>query len=213
MSDAVGGDPIPEPPAPRKPWVALVATLLVVAAVVAVVVVLHAQKVTPFLPAAERDCGAAKALIAPGGTLPMDCEVKDLASNHVMTLAQYSAGKPMVINFWASWCESCIQEMPGLQQVYKAAAGQVSFLGLDLLGVQGEIASYATQFAHQRAVTYPLAYDDNALLYSRVVLRFLPPTTVFVKPDGTMVEAHIGELTPEELRTLIATDLGVKVAA
>lgn len=209
MSDPAPADATP----PRTPWVPVVAILLVVAAVVAVVVVLHAQKVHPFLPAAARNCGTAKAQIAPGSTLPMSCEVKDLASNHAMTLAQYSAGKPMVINFWASWCESCIQEMPGLQQVYKASAGQVSFLGLDLLGVQGEIASYATQFAHQRAVTYPLAYDDTALLYSRVVLRFLPPTTVFVKPDGTLVETHIGELTPTELRGLIAKDLGVQVAA
>lgn len=192
---------------------AVIATLVVVAAVAAVVVVLHAQKVTPFLPAAERHCGAAKALIATGGTLPMGCEVEDLATDHIMTLAQYSAGKPMVINFWASWCESCIQEMPGLQQVYKASAGQVSFLGLDLLGVQGEIASYATQFARQRAVTYPLAYDDQALLYSRVVRRFLPPTTAFVKADGTLVDVHIGELTPADLRTMIARDLDVKVPA
>jgi len=206
-------EPAPDQIPPRKPWVPLIATLLVVAAVVAVVLVLHAQKIKPFRPAAERDCGAGGALIATGASLPMGCEVHDLATGHTMTLAQYSAGKPMVINFWASWCESCIQEMPGLQQVYKASAGQVSFLGLDLLGVQGEIPSYATQFASQRAVTYPLAYDDKALLYSRVALRFLPPTTAFVKADGTLVEVHIGELTPTDLRTMIANDLGVKVAA
>ena len=192
---------------------AVIAALVVGAAVAAVVLVLHAQKVTPFRPAAERDCGAAKVLIAPGATLPMDCEVQDLATDHVMTLAQYSAGKPMVINFWASWCESCIQEMPGLQQVYTASGGQVSFLGLDLLGVQGEIASYATQFARQRAVTYPLAFDDEALLYGRVALRFLPPTTAFVKADGTLVDVHIGELTPADLRSMIASDLDVKVPA
>jgi len=67
-------------------------------------------------------------------------------------------------------------------------------------------------FATQRAVAYPLAYDDGGLLYSRISLRVLPPTTAFVRADGTLAGLHIGQLDAPDLRQLISRYLGIKVA-
>ena len=128
-------------------------------------------------------------------------------------LADYASGKPMVISFWASWCGACIREMPELQKVYLSAGGEVQFLGLDLLGVDGETRSGAVSFARQRAVTYPLADDEGGLLYGRISLRVLAPTTAFVRADGTLAGFHIGQVDAPELRGLIGQYLGIQVPA
>ncbi|MGH2718487.1 MAG: TlpA family protein disulfide reductase [Actinomycetota bacterium] len=201
-----------EAPRRRSGWIAG-GLAIVVAAVVVVVVVLRSERVTPFLPVAQRACGGAKVIVAQGQQLPMECKVQALGTSAVETLSAVSAGKPLVINFWASWCEACFQEMPDLQSVSQAAGGTVQFLGLDLLGVEGEVASEAQSFAKARKVTYPLAYDDDALLYGRIAPRFLPPTTAFVRPDGTLAGYHEGQLTETELRQDILQYLGVQVPA
>jgi cytochrome c biogenesis protein CcmG/thiol:disulfide interchange protein DsbE len=213
MSAPAGTQPPATPPVPRRRvGRVVVAGLVAVVVVGVVVVVVRSEEVTPFLPAAQRGCGSAKVLVAPGGQLPLGCKVQALSSGAVGTLASYAAGKPMVVNFWASWCEACIQEMPDLQKGWLAARGQVQFLGLDLLGVDGEVQSEATAFAKQRAVTYPLAYDDGGLLYGRISLRFLPPTTAFVRADGTLAGFHVGQLSEAELRQEMAQYLGIPVA-
>jgi hypothetical protein len=66
-----------------------------------------------------------------------------------------------------------------------------SLLGVDLLGVEGETRSGAESFARQRSVTYPLA-DDGGLLYGRISLRVLAPTTACVRADGTLAGIHMG---------------------
>ena len=170
----------------------------------------HDPKAT--LPAA-RECSQAGSLLAVGGQLPGGCKLEALGSGAAVTLADYASGKPIVLNFWASWCAACIQEMPELQKVYLSAAEAVQFLGVDLLGVEGETRSGAESFARQRSVTYPLAYDESGLLYGRISLRVLAPTTAFVRADGTLAGVHIGQLDATELRGLIAQYLGIQVAA
>ena len=181
-------------------------------ALAAGVVVLRSQPAKPALPPAARECGEARSLVAVGSKLPGGCKLEALGTGAVVTLADYANGKPMVVNFWASWCGACIREMPELQKVYAKAAGVVQFLGLDLLGVDGEDRSGAVAFARQRAVSYPLAYDAGGLLYGRISLRVLPPTTAFVRADGTLSGVHIGQLDAPELRQLISQYLGIKVA-
>jgi hypothetical protein len=63
------------------------------------------------------------------------------------------------------------------------------------------------------AVTYPLAYDEGGLLYGRISLRMLAPTTAFVRPDGTLAGVHIGQVDAAEVRGLIGQYLGIQVPA
>ena len=189
----------------------LIAVMAILAAG-AVALVLRSQSGTSRLTASQRDCGTARALIAVGRTVPGTCKVEPLASGGAVPISDIAAGKPLVVNFWASWCGACIQEMPDLQQVYASAAEQVQFLGLDLLGVDGEVRSAAVDFSKQRKVTYPLAYDDGGLLYGRISLRVLPPTTAFLRADGTLAGLHVGQMSAPELRGFIRQYLGVQVA-
>ena len=190
----------------------LIAVMAILAAG-AVVLVLRSQSGTSRLTASQRDCGTARALIAVGRTVPGTCKVEPLASGGAVPISDIAAGKPLVVNFWASWCGACIQEMPDLQQVYASAAPQVQFLGLDLLGVDGEVRSAAVDFSKQRKVAYPLAYDDGGLLYGRISLRVLPPTTAFLRADGTLAGVHVGQMTASELRGFIQQYLGIQLMA
>ena len=165
------------------------------------------------LQASARGCGTARALIDAGQQVPGGCKVEALDSGAPVALSEFAQGKPMVVNFWASWCGACIQEMPDLQRVYTSANTQVQFLGLDLLDVSGEDRAGALAFARQRQVSYPLAYDQDGLLYGRISLRVLPPTTAFLKADGTLAGFHIGQMSAPELRQAIQQYLGVQVAA
>ena len=177
------------------------------------IVTIRSHDAKPALPPAARGCGQARSLLAVETQLPGGCKFQALGTGAAVTLANYASGKPIVLNFWASWCAACIQEMPELQKVYLSAAEAVQFLGVDLLGVEGETRSGAESFARQRSVTYPLAYDEGGLLYGRISLRVLAPTTAFVRADGTLAGVHIGQLDATELRGLIAQSLGIQVAA
>ena len=191
----------------------MVGGLVVALAAGVSMVIIRSQNAKPALPPATRECGQARSLLAVGTQLPGGCKFEALGNGAAVTLADYASGKPIVLNFWASWCAACIQEMPELQKVYVSAAEAVQFLGVDLLGVEGETRSGAETFARQRSVTYPLAYDEGGLLYGRISLRVLAPTTAFVRAGGTLAGIHIGQLDAAELRGLIAQYLGIQVPA
>jgi thiol-disulfide isomerase/thioredoxin len=204
---AGGGRRVPRIP----PWVAAGLVLALAAAVS--VLALRSQREKPRLTPAARACGPPTGLIPVGGQLPGGCKVEILGSGAAVPISEIAAGKPLVVNFWSTSCPNCVQEMPDLQKVYAAAAGQVQFLGLDLLGVQGEVRPAAVAFARQRAVAYPLAYDDAGLLYGRISLRYLLPTTAFVRADGTLAGFHLGQVSAADLRDLVRRYLGVQVPA
>ena len=67
-----------------------------------------------------------------------------------VSLSQYQ-GKPLIINFWASWCEPCQQETPLLASWYRQQHGHVVLLGLD----ENDIATDAIKFATAKGVSYP----------------------------------------------------------
>ena len=121
----------------------------------------------------------------------------------------------MVVNFWASWCSSCLKEMPGYQQVYAAGAGRFELVGVDVLGelqtIAGDTTTAGRTFARQMGVHYPLVFDQDWLLYRHFNALPTLPTTLFVRPDGIVAHMRIGPYAPEELAAGIRSYLGVDV--
>lgn len=112
-------------------------------------------------------------------------------------------GKPLVLNFWASWCPFCIDEMPAFEEVFQQFSGEVAFLGVN---VQDE-RQLAKQLAEQTGVTYPLALDEDGSLLRDVQGRTMP-TTLLISADGHVVHRFGGESTPaDELTGLILEHL------
>lgn len=113
-------------------------------------------------------------------------------------------GRPLVVNFWATWCSPCVEEMPAFQQVFEDVGDDVAFLGIDVQDAPRNAEPFVTDLA----IAYPLAVDPQAT-YWRQVGGFAMPTTLFVRPSGTVVYRHTGPLDVEELRGLLASELGV----
>lgn len=107
-------------------------------------------------------------------------------------------GRPLVVNFWASWCDPCIAEMPDLQQVAEERADEVTVLGINVQ----DAPSSAAGFVDDLGITYDLARDPDAS-YFQSVGGFGMPTTLLVDADGQIVYRHTGLLDAAELSDLV----------
>jgi cytochrome c biogenesis protein CcmG/thiol:disulfide interchange protein DsbE len=114
-----------------------------------------------------------------------------------------TGGAPMIINFWASWCAPCINEMPMLQRVADDADLDVSVVGVDYIDQTDEAVELATRLG----ITYPLVRDDDGR-FGQAVGLMGTPTTLLVDGDGVVRRRLTGELTEQQLRDAIAADLG-----
>jgi thiol-disulfide isomerase/thioredoxin len=148
-------------------------------------------------------------LTSPGKTLP-DCTFEGFNGSPTLRLAALR-GKPTVLNFWASWCIQCIGEMPAFQKVYSSLGGRVTFVGMNVLELQGETMGAGRTFAKRTGVHYQLAFDPAGLLYGHFQnpLRPVMPITVFVDANGVVKEPHFGALDAATLRQKIRADFGI----
>jgi thiol-disulfide isomerase/thioredoxin len=166
---------------------------------------------------AGRDCEPqAGALLGAGRAFPVSCKVERFGDGNAVRFADLQGGKPLVVNFWASWCSSCLKEMPGYQQVYAVGAGRFELVGVDVTGtlqtIPGDTATAGREFARQLGVRYPLAFDKDWLLYRHFNSQPRLPATVFVRPDGVVAHLQFGPYAPEDLAAGIRRYLGIDVA-
>jgi len=103
-------------------------------------------------------------------------------------------GKPLVINFWASWCPSCVAELPHFEAAHQALGGDVQFLGL----ANADDRSRGLDLIRDTGVTYALGDDPTGELF-RELEGIAMPTTIFVSPDGKIVETFAGQLNESAL--------------
>jgi cytochrome c biogenesis protein CcmG, thiol:disulfide interchange protein DsbE len=103
-------------------------------------------------------------------------------------------GKPVVINFWASWCEPCKGEAKMLEQAFNQYRSQgVVFLGVDY----HDVASDARTFLTHHGITYPTVQDGSGMVGDKYGLTGVPET-YFVDRSGKLVGFHIvGTITDQ----------------
>jgi thiol-disulfide isomerase/thioredoxin len=127
---------------------------------------------------------ATKALFA--ATLPDE-------KGHPQALKQY-AGKIVVLNFWATWCEPCREEMPELSQLNEAYKSK----NVIVLGVAIDDVGAISQFSKETKVSYPLfAADMEGMQYATNLGndKDVLPYTVIIKADGTVAKTYFGRVT------------------
>ena len=108
-------------------------------------------------------------------------------------------GKPIVLNFWASWCGPCKSEMPAFQQAYEDLGGQVQFLMVNV----GELVDEATNFLSTTGYTFPVLFDVNgAAAYAYQISAI--PATFFINAQGEIVNSHVGAMSQSDLLEAIA---------
>lgn len=105
-------------------------------------------------------------------------------------------GKTLVINFFASWCDPCRDEMPLLNQL---ASGSNKH-GYTILGIAVEDTRAAVmQYVAEAKLVFPIALDLNSTV-KRAYRIFGPPATFFIDSRGVVQDIVIGPMTPERLR-------------
>jgi cytochrome c biogenesis protein CcmG/thiol:disulfide interchange protein DsbE len=139
---------------------------------------------------------------APGFSLP-----ELLSPSRSMSLADYR-GKPLVVNFWASWCYPCQTEMPLLEAAFRSEKGHIEFLGIDTNDSRGA----ALRFLKRDRVTYPslvLSQKGSPVvsLYGLIGL----PITLFISPQGTLMGRHIGPMNAATLKAALDLAFGESV--
>jgi len=131
-----------------------------------------------------------------------DFALTDWDGNSLMFSDIVAGGKPVVLNFWASWCPACRNETPGFEAVYQEHGGDVKFVMLGLVDGVRETVQTAQRYIEEGGFTLPVYFDtlrEGLVAYG---VRFIP-ATVFVDTDGYIVTAMQGAVDEDTLRSII----------
>jgi peroxiredoxin len=106
-------------------------------------------------------------------------------------------GRPVIVNFWATWCAPCRIEMPELQAAYEAYQDD----GLVILALnEDEPAEVArAYFEDEMGLTFTALLDDNSAIATAFGFSATLPTTFFIDAEGTITVIHRGPMTFEQI--------------
>ena len=121
-------------------------------------------------------------------------------------LGELLGSKPMVINFYASWCGPCVTEMPAFEQVHQDAGDRVTIIGIAYQDSEED----ARATVERTGVTYPTFGDggQDAVSYFGGINM---PTSVFIDADGNVVDVRSRALDADELRSALEDRFGIAV--
>jgi cytochrome c biogenesis protein CcmG/thiol:disulfide interchange protein DsbE len=128
------------------------------------------------------------------GTRLQDFALKDLSNNEIKLSRM--GGKPVLINFWATWCIPCKSEMPLLEQYYLKLKDKIAFYGID----QQETTNVIEPYLKGNGITFPILMDETGEVTRTYFIQGFP-TTFFVDGDGILRALQIGPLTIDEIKT------------
>jgi cytochrome c biogenesis protein CcmG/thiol:disulfide interchange protein DsbE len=120
------------------------------------------------------------------------------APERTVSLSDYR-GRPVVVNFWASWCVPCQKEMPAFQAAAADLEGRVAFVGVN----EQDFRDSALALQTKTGVRYPSGFDSAGKMMQAYGLRGLP-ATAFISSDGALLELHTGQIDGPDLRATIS---------
>ena len=154
---------------------------------------------SPIAPSAEKSAGTLREIVASPGAV-YSAKFTDLQGNS-QTLGQWER-KLLVVNFWATWCGPCKEEIPILAKL-QAKFGES---GLQIVGIAADSATNVANFDKNVKINYPLLIDEGgAIEFSKRLgnrLGLLPHTIVLL-PGGEVIYNKLGAISETELSGII----------
>jgi peroxiredoxin len=141
--------------------------------------------------------GLAVGVALAGGKPAPDFQLRDVA-NATHTLAQYK-GKVVLVNFWATWCQPCMVEMPHLEAMHRELGPK----GLVVLGISADAARDASKvkpLVTQKGITYPILLDPQTTVVSMFNPAKTMPFNVLVDRSGAIASQHAGYNPGDEVK-------------
>jgi thiol-disulfide isomerase/thioredoxin len=135
------------------------------------------------------------------GSVAPDFAATDMSGDTV-TLADY-AGKVVLLNIWATWCGPCREEMPSMQRLYEALAGDAEAEEFEIVAVSvdvplgqrdrsGNLGGDLRGFAHELDLTFPILHDPSGDI-QRVYQATAVPESFLIGKDGTIYKKVAGQ--------------------
>jgi thiol-disulfide isomerase/thioredoxin len=111
------------------------------------------------------------------------------------------SGKPLIVNFWATWCEPCRREIPLLKKLRRERAED----GLEIVGIAVDLRSDVQKYAAAQGIDYPVMVgEDGGLAAAQAFgMDTVLPFSVFSDRQGRIVALKVGELHPDEARLIL----------
>lgn len=116
-------------------------------------------------------------------------------------------GKPIIINFWASWCGPCKSELPAFNSLYEKYKDNVVFLMINLTDGQRDTESSIKEFISDNGYSFPVYYDIEYDASNTYGVRSIPET-VFINADSSLYDIRIGAMSEVILENYIKQMIG-----
>lgn len=142
-------------------------------------------------PSAEEQENQNEPILAP------DFTVVDIDGNEVKLSDM--RGKPVIVNFWASWCGPCKSEMPDFEEAYKKYGDEICFMMVNMTDGSSETVSTASKFIASKGYSFPVYYDtktEAAIAYGVYSI----PATYFIDSEGRGIAYAAGAIDSTALQ-------------
>lgn len=115
-----------------------------------------------------------------------------------------SFGKPIVVNFWATWCGPCKSELPAFNSLFSEYGNDITFMMVNMTDGSRDTVDGVKSFVTQSGYSFPVYFDTQYSASDAYSVQSIP-MTVFINSDGTVMDTHTGSMDEATLRSYLDT--------
>lgn len=138
---------------------------------------------------------------ATGSKLAPDFSLAKLGGGTI-SLAEFRGKKPVVVDFWASWCPNCRRDMPNLNSYYKKYKDQIEVIGVNLQESESTVQDFITS----RDIAFPIALDPSGQTSRAFGIQYTN-THFLINKEGNLIRQIPGDISESDIISLIEQDV------